>query len=125
MAARNPEDVDRLFGEYLNAGNVEGIVALYEPSAALLLEAGAPLVGREAIREGIKQFMAMRPHIEMKVVRVVHAGGDIAVLYNDWRLTMQGPDGQSIEDCGKACEIVRRQADGSWLFVVDDPRVRG
>jgi hypothetical protein len=30
MQARTPEDCDRLFGEYVNAGEVEGVVALYE-----------------------------------------------------------------------------------------------
>ena len=47
------------------------------------------------------------------------------MLYNDWRMTVTGPDGNAAESSGKAIEIVRRQADGSWKYVVDDPNARG
>jgi hypothetical protein len=33
MIPRTPEDCDRLFGECLDAGDVDGLVALYDPSA--------------------------------------------------------------------------------------------
>ena len=55
----------------------------------------------------------------------VEAGDDIAVLYNDWTLSATGPDGAAFTDQGKATEIVRRQRNGTWRFVVDDPRARG
>ena len=35
MAARTPEDLDRLFGLALNSGDLEALVRLYEPQAAL------------------------------------------------------------------------------------------
>jgi len=47
------------------------------------------------------------------------------VLYNDWTGTMKGPDGAPVKMAGKAIEIVRRQPDGTWRFVVDDPFARG
>jgi uncharacterized protein (TIGR02246 family) len=125
MPARTPEEVDRLFEKCLNAGDVEGIVALYEPEGTLLLQEGEPLTGPDAIRGAIAQFVAMRPHIEMTIRKVVSGGGDVAVVYNDWRLTLHDAAGQKIEDSGKASEIVRRQADGTWRFVIDDPRMRG
>ena len=33
MSAHTPEDVHRLWGETMNAGDLEGILALYEPAA--------------------------------------------------------------------------------------------
>jgi ketosteroid isomerase-like protein len=65
----------------------------------------------------------MKPRIVMQVTRVVSGGGDIAMLYNDFRATVTGPDGP-VEITGRAIEIVRRQADGSWRFVIDDPYAR-
>ncbi len=119
MAARSPEDVDRLFGEYVNTGNLDALVGLYEPGAALAFVPGAaPLVGTAAIREGLAGFLAAKPRIEMHVVKVIHAGDDLAILYNDWRQTAPEPL------AGKALEVVRRQADGTWRFVVDDPFAR-
>lgn len=125
MNARTPEDVDRLFGEYLNAGDVEGIVALYEPGATFVPQDGPPIAGHEQIRAAIAGFAAMKPKIRMHVAKVVAAGDDVAVLYNDWQMTVSGADGKPVEVTGKATEIVRRQSDGSWRFILDDPYMRG
>jgi ketosteroid isomerase-like protein len=40
MAAKTPEDVDRLFEERVNAGDVDGVLALYEPGATLVMPEG-------------------------------------------------------------------------------------
>ena len=124
MAARTPEDCDRLFGEGVNAGDAAAVAALYEERGVLLFE-GQTYIGPEQIRGFLAAMMAGSPRIEMNVTRVVHGGGDTAVLYNDWRMTMLGAGGEREESSGKAIEIVRRQADGSWKFIVDDPRARG
>jgi len=66
----------------------------------------------------------MRPKLTANVTRVIRGGDDLAVLYNDWSLTAEGADGSTLQDAGRAIEIVRRQRDGSWRFIVDDPRGR-
>ena len=124
MPARTPEDCDRLFGEYMNSGDVDSVAALYEPEATLVLEGGVAATGPAAIREALGMFAAMRPKLSMKVVKVVCVGADLAVLYNDWTLTATQPDGTPVEDSGGAIEVVRLQPDGTWRFVVDDPRAR-
>jgi uncharacterized protein (TIGR02246 family) len=123
MPAQTPEDVDRLFGEYVNAGDAEALVALYERGATLLTDSG-PATGHAAIREWAAGFLAMKPKIQMSVDKVVEGGGDVAAVYNNWKLTASGPDGATFELAGRATEIVRRQADGTWLFVIDDPNMR-
>ena len=45
MTANAPEDLDRLFGEGINAGNVEAVLALYEPDAVLVRQDGTHAVG--------------------------------------------------------------------------------
>jgi uncharacterized protein (TIGR02246 family) len=124
MPARTPEDCDRLFGEYMNAADVDRVAALYEAEATLVLEGGTAAVGAAAIREALATFATMRPRLRMHVVKVVQAGPDLAVLYNDWTLTAVQPDGSPLEDAGGAIEVVRRQPDGTWRFAVDDPRAR-
>ena len=121
---KTPEDCDRLFGEYANAGDVDGLAGLYEPTATFVPQEGEPVSGA-AIRQALAGFEGGNLQIEMHVVKVVRSGDDLAVLYNDWRGTMKGPDGVTVELTGKALEIVRRQPDGSWLYVFDDPSARG
>ncbi len=125
MPARTPEECDALFAVSINKGDLEGLVALYEPQASLVQQDGTSASGTAAIREGLAGFVAMKPKVTMNVKKVVRAGDDLAVLYNEWSLTAKGPDGNPIAMSGKAVEIVRRQRDGTWLFAIDDPFARG
>ena len=45
--AAQPEDLGALFLERANAGDVEGLVALYEPGAVLAFPAGRLATGHE------------------------------------------------------------------------------
>jgi hypothetical protein len=65
MVAQNPEDVDRLFGEYVNAGDLDGLVALYEPNASLVTADAGTLVGHAAIREYLRGMVGMQASIDM------------------------------------------------------------
>lgn len=128
MATRvpmTPEAVDTLFGEHLNAGDLDALTALYESSGTLVVEDGAPRVGHSEIRRYFEGLADAGMTIQLKVVKVIRAGDDLAALYNDWTATLTGPDAEQTEITGRAIEIVRRQADGSWRFIIDDPNARG
>ena len=122
---KTPEDCDRLFEECARAGDLDGLIALYERDATFVPREGEAATGHAAIRAQLAPLLEAKPQLRMNVKKTVRAGADVAVLYNDWKMTMRSPDGQTIEDGGKAIEIVRRQADGTWRFVLDDPWGRG
>ena len=125
MPANTPEDCDRLFAEYLNAGELEPLAALYEPDATFVHRNGEQSSGRAAIREALAGFIGTKPELECTVIKAVRAGTDLAVLYNDWNGTRLDPSGNRVTMSGKALEFVRLQADGTWRFVLDDPYARG
>ena len=125
MAARTPEDCDRLFEEHVNAGEVEAVVALYEEGGSLVQHDGGVATGHVAVRGVIARLVAIQPKLRNDVVRVIQAGEDLALVYNNWSMSAKGRDGKPIERTGKAIELVRRQADGTWRFVIDDPYARG
>jgi len=41
---------------------------------------------------------------------------------SQWSATTTGPDGKPVTVTGNNVEVVRRQPDGTWLFVIDNPR---
>ncbi|MEO8601084.1 MAG: DUF4440 domain-containing protein [bacterium] len=125
MTARTPEDCDRLLAEYLAVGGLDDILALYEPHAIFFTEARERLVGRDAIATFFAPAAMAKPRLAFNILQVLPAGDDLAMIYNDWTLTVTGPDGTSFEQRGKAIEVVRRQADGTWRFAIDDPFARG
>jgi hypothetical protein len=59
--AQTPEDITRLFVERVNAGDVEGLVALYEPTAVMAYPPGTVTEGEDAIRALFQQMLAAKP----------------------------------------------------------------
>ena len=122
--ARCPEDLDPLLYAAMAAGDLEALVSLYEDSAIFANAGEVRMRGSNELRAGLGAFAAQRPRIAGEPL-VVANSGDIAVLYNDWTETGVGEDGTPFERNGKAIEVVRRQADGSWKYLFDDPYGRG
>ncbi|KAF0216859.1 MAG: hypothetical protein FD174_3539 [Geobacteraceae bacterium] len=120
MAARKPEEIDKLFVQAFSAGDLEALVALYEPDAVLVPQPDQTVTGRDAIREALKGFLTLCGEFRAEVKSVVQTG-DLALVRSDWSLTGAAPGGCLIDLSGHSVEVVRRQPDGSWLFVIDNP----
>jgi ketosteroid isomerase-like protein len=110
-AAAEPEDLGLLFLERASAGDVDGVVALYEPDAVLASAPGGPAIGAAAIRQVYEALLAGRPGFSGEVRPALRHGG--LALTSTW---FQG---------GATAEIARRQADGTWLWVAHQPNVTG
>jgi ketosteroid isomerase-like protein len=61
VPAMRPEDLGAFFLERANAGDVEGLVALYEPGAVLAFPPGRLATGHEEIRKVYAELLAGRP----------------------------------------------------------------
>jgi ketosteroid isomerase-like protein len=118
-AARTPEDVHRLWTDYFVAGDLEGLLSLYEPDATLAVQPGASVSGRVAIREVLAGFLAVRRKFEIEFGRALQSG-DIALLSSTWKLEGE-QRGAPYESSGRTADVVRRQPDGSWKYVIDSP----
>jgi ketosteroid isomerase-like protein len=105
--AYDPNDLEKYFVERANAGDVEGLVALYEPDAIVSDGKGTVAIGLNQIREFFVKFLVNHPHFDPSVQAEALCCGDIA-------LTSSRTSNGDI-----TAEIARRQPDGSWLWVVD------
>ena len=120
MTARNPEDLGDRFAAGLNAGDIEAVVNLYEPQSVLRAMPGQSVEGTAAIREAIVGFLAMKP--TMKITsKSLGRVGDIALITSMWELSGTGADGEPVQMTGESVEVARRQADGSWRYLIDSP----
>ncbi|MGO8721972.1 MAG: YybH family protein [Acidimicrobiales bacterium] len=108
--ATTPEDLTRLFVERSNAGDADGVAELYEPDAVMAYPPGQLTIGRDAIRDLWKSVLAHRPHFTPEPPLPTLICGDIA-------LTSTPPS----DGAGARAQVVRHQADGSWLRVLDQP----
>jgi uncharacterized protein (TIGR02246 family) len=121
MKTRTPEDCDRLFAELVNAGDLDSLIELYEPQASLIQQDGSAATGHAAIRAALGELLGSKPQIRMRTVKAAKGGNDLAVLYSEWSIAASAPDGTRSDVAGTSVEVVRRQADGSWKFALDDP----
>ena len=120
MSVQRPEEMHQVFTAAFNAGDMTALLALYEADASLAPAPGEVVTGVAAIREALTGFLALKGRMTIDTVRVIPAG-DVALLHGSWILSGTGPDGSAVELAGRNTEVVRRQADGSWRFVIDNP----
>lgn len=116
MPAANPEECDQLYAHYLNAKRFDSLVALYEPEGSHVRLDGTAAHGHYALRQEFRQFAKLEPEIRVRVKKILHAGDSMAVIYDSWTLFSNGPRGIRMQTNGKGVHIVRRQAEGGWLF---------
>lgn len=107
--AHDPNDLGAYFIERGNAGDLDGLVALYEPDALLAFPPGATSRGHAEIRKVYEQFVAAAPVLEPGRQHPALVCGELALTVS------------TLTTGEMAVEIARRQPDGSWLWVLDQP----
>jgi uncharacterized protein (TIGR02246 family) len=120
MLPANPEDCPRVFEQHFNAGDLDAVMALYEPEARFVARSGEKLVGRDAIRKVLARMIEAKTQFQSRVLRASTVG-DIAQLYTDFEGTTVDASGKTIAISNKAIEVLRRQHDGSWKLIMGDP----
>jgi len=114
MSASTPQEIHSLFERAFNNRDIETMLALYEPGA-VLVAAGKPVTGHDGIREALKIFVSGGSRMRLETRVVIESGEGLAVLHGAWSI------GPPLATQGLSTEVVRRQPDGSWMFVIDNP----
>jgi uncharacterized protein (TIGR02246 family) len=104
----------------VSAGDIEGALATFEPNAVMVAQPGVSVMGTEALRGAFKQFLGVNPKIAVTEQEVIQAG-DIALHSYTWKMSGKAPDGSAIEQNGFSTVVLRKQPDGRWLMVIDNP----
>ena len=107
-------------GNSYNAKDIDAVMKTYEKSAVVLFEPGKPVSGTAAIRAAFDGSLAIDPHFVFGKHEVSIAG-DIALHLTPWTMTGKTPDGHNISQSGLSVAVLRRQANGEWLMVIDNP----
>lgn len=109
--AYEPEDIPRLFMSFAQAGDFEGLATLFEDDAVLALPPGEVTTGSQAIaavfakRFSGHQSFDSADFQQLPVLRC----GDLALTST------------RVSSGRTTIEVARRQTDGSWRWVIDQP----
>jgi len=85
MPASTPQEIHFLFERAFNIGDVEAILALYEPGA-VLVAGGKPVTGHDGIRDAFNVFLSSGARMKLDRRAVIESGEGLAVLHGAWSL---------------------------------------
>ncbi|MDH7796182.1 MULTISPECIES: nuclear transport factor 2 family protein [unclassified Beijerinckia] len=116
MPVTQPDQMNTTFARAFNSRKIGNLLVLYEPDATLRVDdIASDITGLEAISHALRQLLGL-PGTMTSRNRFCVVHGDLALLRADWDLT----DGDgTVLASGSSAELIRRQPDGTWLYVVD------
>jgi ketosteroid isomerase-like protein len=95
-------------------------MSFYETDACFVSQPGQLAKSPESVRQSLRSFTDLKGKLNLKVKRVIQAR-DIALVTTEWSFNGTAPDGNPVNMGAKADNVLRQQADGRWLFVIDNP----
>ena len=115
-----PEQMLEAVVDGINTANYDLLLSLYERDAAFATRPGSLAHGLGDICEALDGFIALNGKLDLKVKRVLEVG-DLALVAGEWSFAGTGPDGEPVHLAARNADVLRRQTDGSWRFVIDNP----
>lgn len=100
--------------------DIAGVMATYESSATVAFEPGSPISDNAVLEQMFTGMSAISPVFDYAGHEVI-VSGDLAMHIAPWHMTAVTPDGQELEQSGLSVAVLRRQPDGGWKIVIDNP----
>ena len=115
-----PEDLLNSQVEQFNKRNISFLMTLYEKDACFASKRGQVINDLDGIRRTLQDFIGMGAKLEARVKRVIQAN-DLALLITEWSIYGNKPDGEQVNLVGRGTVVLRRQPNGTWLMVIENP----
>lgn len=120
VSTATPEKVLQSIVSGINSGDLDSLVPLYESDAAFATQPGSLAHGAPGVREALTGFISMDGKLDLEVTRVLEVD-DLALVVGVWSFNGTGSDGEPVQLAARNADVLRRQSDGSWRFVIDNP----
>jgi uncharacterized protein (TIGR02246 family) len=117
MGVAHPSEVNAAFADGFNRRDVVGMLSLYDPDGAVVEMDGTVSVGHADIRDHLQRLVELGGHMVSTNLTAIVLG-DIALVTAEWVITdtVVAPRMN-----GRSAEVLRRQADGTWAYLIDQP----
>jgi len=114
MPAKSPEEICRLFQQYMAEGDIDSVLSVYDPEAVFLNQLGEVKKGEAGLRQELAPFAARKAIFNFDIKQAIQSA-DIALMHTEWKVS--SPQQMSVY----AIEVARRQPDGTWRWLIGDP----
>ena len=120
MPAQSPEEIHALIAEAFNTNDLDAFLDLHEEHAATIVPPdGRHVSGVEVIRAALEPIFALGPRARIEVVGKLQADG-LALTHARVNV-VAGDSPERLEVSGRGTIVSRRQPDGTWRIVLDNP----
>jgi uncharacterized protein (TIGR02246 family) len=119
--AQHPEELHQLFVAGVNGHDVDALLALYEQDSTVVDLEGHLLQGTNNLRAFLLGFLAVVKQIDGGTRKVL-VSGNTALLFSTYHAVLATQNGEMTSITGISAEVARRQPDGTWRFLLDDPQ---
>lgn len=102
-------------------GDLDRVMASYEPSATIFFEPGVAVSDAAEQRSLFAALAGMGATFSYPHGHEAWTEGDLGIHIAPWTMSGRAPDGSIVEQQGLSIAVLRRQASGSWLMVLDNP----
>jgi uncharacterized protein (TIGR02246 family) len=118
--AHTPDELHAIIQDAINRSDMDAFVDVHEDDATVVVPPdGRSAHGHDQIRAAIAPLLALAPEMATVVVKKLEADG-LALTHGRWRLAVS-EQGNRSELHGHGTMVSRRQPDGTWRIVLDDP----
>ena len=117
MGVVHPSHINSIFAHGFNFRDVDMLITLYDPDGAVVERDGTVSYGLEAIRRHLEELVAIGGEMTATNFTAVIVG-EIALVTAGWMIVGSHA---APELRGRSSEVLRRQRDGSWAYLIDQP----
>ncbi|OJJ22880.1 hypothetical protein BKI52_00585 [marine bacterium AO1-C] len=100
--------------------DIDKVMSCYEPKAVIVFEPESPISDAQVLRKMFTGMSKVNPVFTYSGHEVFIAG-NIATHIAPWKMTGKAPDGSEIKQGGLSVAILRKQKNGEWLMIMDNP----
>lgn len=116
----NPSDAVKYFRNCILTGDLSGALSCFDKDATYIERDGQEIKGLDNIKKSMEHLCTWKPDIKGSKQRVTIVG-DLAVWVDAWTLKAVMPDGKPIEMNGATTCMMKKNENGIWLWLVDNP----
>ena len=116
----NIEGSARYFQNCVRNGDVDGALDCFDDEAIYVTGIGTFVSGKENIRKALEQVCGLKPDLQAQ-----RSAGftidNITAWVDEWTMKATLPDGTKLEMRGTSSDILKKQPNGNWAYLVDNP----
>ena len=117
----DPNEADEYFLNCIRNGDLKNAMTCFDPEAIYIGKEGNTISGFTSIEKVVANLCNMKPDLKIYKHKNTLVGNDLIYRLDKWTLTATDPQGNPIKMQGASAHIMRKNADGVWLWLVDNP----